>query len=84
MRPPSCIVCGITLDDLDADDRRPLQAAFDTVAFADYVPLPAGMVGHPQGLAWLCAEHLAAGQARVHLTSGDARREIRAEYGLDG
>ncbi|MFM7067974.1 MAG: hypothetical protein ACKOYM_00800 [Actinomycetes bacterium] len=83
MRPPRCIVCGKTLSDIDPEERSGRAEAFDTVTFADYVPLPIGMVGHPQGLEWLCAEHLDAGRARAHLPSRDAVREIRAELGLD-
>lgn len=45
-----CDVCGAT----DAD------VACRLVTFADYVPLPEGMVGHPDGVHWLCEPHAAA------------------------
>ena len=79
MRPPSCIVCGKSLNDVPDDARA--RDAFELVTFSDYVPLPDGMVGHPQGLEWLCADHLEAGQARSHLSSREAAAEIRAEMG---
>lgn len=44
MRPPICEVCG--------------REAIETVRFANYEPLPDGMVGHPRGLGWFCRRHL--------------------------
>ena len=51
MKPPICEFCG-----QDFRDASPLPG--DLVRFADYEPLPDGMVGHPQGLAWFCGEHV--------------------------
>jgi hypothetical protein len=51
MKPPICELCG-----QDFRDTSPLPGAL--VRFADYEPLSDGMVGHPQGLAWFCGEHV--------------------------
>jgi hypothetical protein len=51
MKPPICEFCG---NDFRGDS--PLRG--ELVRFADYAPLPEGIVGHPQGLAWFCGEHL--------------------------
>ena len=51
MEPPICAFCG-----QDFRDESPLPG--DLVRFADYEPLPEGMVGHPKGLAWFCGEHI--------------------------
>lgn len=68
MRPPICAVCF---------KRFSLNEGGGTVAFADYEPLPDGIVGHPKGLEWFCAEHIDAARLRKDKTSTDATLEIR-------
>ena len=50
MKPPICEFCG--------KDFRTESKDGGLVRFADYKPLPQGMVGHPKGLAWFCGQHL--------------------------
>ena len=68
MRPPICEVC-----------RR---KAVETVRFADYEPLPDGMVGHPRGLGWFCRWHLAGARALDGRTMGAAVRRLRVVTAL--
>lgn len=68
MRPPICDVCHENFSLRDGD----------TVRFANYTPLPDGVVGHPKGLDWFCGRHIEAARALSHLTSGEAVRQIRA------
>ena len=58
MRPPICELCR--------------GRAVETVRFADYEPLPDGMVGHPRGLGWFCDRHLGAARALRGEALGDA------------
>lgn len=58
MRPPRCDVC-----DLDGRDHDGLRL----VTFADHRPLPDHVVGHPEGVHWLCQDHAAALADRTHL-----------------
>ncbi len=64
MRPPICEVC-----------RRKAVA---TVAFADYEPLPDGMVGHPRGLGWFCRWHVAGARALRRHSMGRVVGVLRA------
>ena len=64
MRPPICEICG--------------GEATATIAFADYRPLPDGMTGHPRGVGWFCARHLAAAEALRTLPLGAAVLRVRA------
>jgi hypothetical protein len=68
MKPPICAACGARFDP---------DAA--TVRFADYRPLPDGMVGHPEGLLWFCGRHLESARALAHLTAASAVAEIRSK-----
>ena len=44
--------------------------------FADYQPLPTGMVGHPRGLGWFCHLHLNQAQQLTTLTMADALHQL--------
>ena len=66
MRPPICALCNGRFDPKDGG----------TVRFADYEPLPEGMVGHPKGLEWFCGEHIHDAKARSHLTTKEAIAEM--------
>ena len=70
MMPPICAVCHTDFDPFGDDA--------GTVRFANYEPLPRGMVGHPKGLVWFCERHYAAAQALTHLTSTEAIRQIES------
>jgi hypothetical protein len=70
MMPPECEICQANLRD-DPELR------FDTVAFADLVPLPDGMTGHPDGLLWFCAEHFKDAEPLAHLPWRRALRQLR-------
>jgi len=65
MKPPICNVC------------HRLSGDGALVSFADFRPLPAGMVGHPHGLEWFCAAHLGAATALSQLPIDDAMRLLR-------
>ena len=69
MMPPICTVCGDRFDPFGDDAGM--------VSFADYEPLPRGMVGHPKGNEWFCERHYAEARALTHLTSTEAVRQIR-------
>lgn len=68
MRPPICDLCGTRFDP---------DAAL--VRFADYEPLPEGVVGHPRGLAWFCGRHLAAARSLTDRSEGEALKRLRME-----
>lgn len=67
MRPPICAVC--------ANRFNPAKGG--TVTFANYHPLPEGMVGHPAGLEWFCGTHIEAARHLKHLSSGEAIKQIK-------
>jgi len=71
MMPAVCAVCGGT-------------EACDAVRFADYEPLPAGAMGHPRGLVWLCAVHLPRGRTLTHLPASAAVAKLRPRGGIGG
>ena len=64
MRPPFCAYC------------RELTEGASQVAFADYYPLPDGIIGHPDGLEWFCAKHVASAVKYRHLTVDEALKKI--------
>ena len=66
MRPPICDVCGEGFEPSEGDLLR----------FADYEPLPEGMVGHPDGLLWICGEHLEEAKGLTHLSGSAAVEEL--------
>lgn len=73
MKPPYCHFC-----------HRPLgsptpggEPQDGLVEFADYVPLQGGMVGHPRGLEWFCAEHFAAARRLSGRTTAEAMAAMR-------
>jgi hypothetical protein len=71
MKPPVCEAC-----------HKPCSDGGDLVTFADYQPLPEGMVGHPRGWEWFCARHLPAARKFAHLATGEALQRIRARSAL--
>lgn len=77
MKPPYCFLC-------HKDCRCAalhLNAGGDFVQFADFVPLPHGMAGHPQGLEWFCPEHLPAAKTLVLKKSSEALYDLQQTYG---
>ena len=68
MMPPVCSACGRDFDPFDGGG---------TVAFADHVPLPDGMPGHPTGTHWFCARHLAKAKELKGQTSSEALAKLR-------
>ena len=68
MKPPICTICG----------RRFAPPKGGLVTFADYEPLPQGMVGHPKGQVWFCEHHLAAAQKLTDLSTEAALQKIKA------
>jgi len=67
MKPPICGVCGT---------RFPASEG-GTVRFANFESLPEGMVGHPKGLVWFCAEHIDQARSLSSMTSTDAIGTIK-------
>ena len=53
----------------------------DWIAFANYRPLPEGVMGHPDGLEWFCAAHVEAARALSAKTSTDALLALQAAFG---
>ncbi|MEL6814325.1 MAG: hypothetical protein AAFP03_05865 [Cyanobacteria bacterium J06598_3] len=72
MRPPICYFCNASASE-----------GGERVKFADYVPLESGMVGHPRGLEWFCAKHLAAAQQLSHLPAAECRQRYRQSQQSD-
>lgn len=70
--PPECDVCG-RRPDPDADGLD----GFTTLTFADHVPLPDGMTGHPKGVHWLCAKHAEDLADHTDLPWSVARSRVR-------
>jgi hypothetical protein len=77
MKPPICELCGRAF----SAELAYRNTGGDTIEFADYAPLPQGMVGHPQGLVWLCDRHLAAGRALAALPWPEAKARLEREFG---
>lgn len=72
MRPPICAVCN---KDFRKDfDNSELSGG--TVRFSDYINLPNGKVGHPNGLEWFCSEHIKKARNLTHLTAKQAIQYI--------
>jgi len=92
MKPPICAACGRGAGDAPPAPKgsrwlRWLQrpspvssdsAAFDTVNFADFQPLPPGVCGHPTGMAWFCPRHHLEARRLSHLPTAEAVNTIRA------
>ena len=77
MKPPICELCGRAF----WEELAYRHTGGDTVEFGDYAPLPRGLVGHPEGLVWLCDRHLAAGRALAALSWPAARERMTREFG---
>ena len=69
MKPPICEFCG--------KDFRDDMKNGGMVRFANYEPLPQGMVGHPKGLAWFCGEHLETAESLQGHSLPDALKMMR-------
>ncbi len=92
MKPPICAVRGRGAGDAPPAPKGPRWlrwlrkpsppiddgAAFDTVNFADFQPLPQGVCGHPAGMEWFCPRHLAKARRLSHLLTAEAVRLIRS------
>lgn len=68
MRPPICECCGLDFRDDDLHS----ETSGGLVRFADFEPLPEGMVGHPPGLAWFCSKHITAARGFTEMALGAA------------
>ena len=74
MRPPICAVCGRDFrHDLENDD-----LSGGTVRFSDFINLPEGKVGHPNGLEWFCSQHIRKAKTLSHLTAKQAILYIKS------
>ena len=72
MKAPVCMVCHQFIK----------EEGGGNVYFADYTPLPEGMMGHPHGWEFFCKDHLAAAQALSHLPWEEAFAELQRQYGV--
>ena len=75
MKPPKCALCGDTKFEIKDGG---------TVRFANYEPLPEGMVGHPKGLEWFCGLHIEDARSRSHQDSNEAITEMWTDAGSCG
>jgi hypothetical protein len=75
MKPALCFVCGKA-----ATQESPSRGAW--VQFADYVPAPADSLDHPDGLEYVCREHLARAQSLTDLSAAAAVIVLRTEFGV--
>jgi hypothetical protein len=66
VKPPLCCICG-----------RQDDPGASLVSFADFEPLPPGMVGHPAGLEWVCSAREKQARSLRHLPSGVAIAKAR-------
>ena len=73
MRPPICACCGLDFRDDDLHS----ETSGGLVRFADYEPLPEGMVGHPEGLAWFCSKHITAARALTAYPLSEALKRLQ-------
>ena len=76
MRPPICALCNARAANGGVRDSQ--ERDHELVEFADFQPLPPGMVGHPRGYEWFCKRHLAAAQKWKHLPFAEALRQLLA------
>lgn len=79
MKPAVCEVCGVTA--WTAPDDRPGE----WLEFENWRPVPLGEappIGHPEGLAYFCADHLPRARELQHLTSDKAVFLLRQETGM--
>ena len=77
MKPPICHLCKRLLSSVASRTK----ASGDLVRFADYLPLPDRMVGHPHGLEWFCADHVAAAEAASSKNINEAMDELHRIFG---
>lgn len=75
MKPPFCYVCGGPAYHVDGGN---------LVRFADYMPLPDGMVGHPRGLEWFCKAHLGEAKKLQGKTMEEAASVLNQKVGSAG
>lgn len=75
MKPPMCDLCKRKFS--------PSQNGGGTIRFADYEPLPDGIVGHPKSLVWFCEEHLDAAKAVKKLNYKEAMYQLRQNLETD-
>ena len=52
------------------------------VRFANYTPLPDGVIGHPTGLAWFCRRHLRAARSLADESLSDALQAMGMQKGM--
>ncbi len=72
MKPSICYLC---------DKPGHEHVGGDWLEFADYMPLPDGYMGHPDGFEYFCDEHIDAAQKLVHLNSDAALAELKNIFG---
>jgi hypothetical protein len=77
MKAPVCHLCNRSLSSVSSRT----ATAGDLVRFADYRPLPNGVAGHPHGLEWFCAEHLASAEAFSGKSIDEAMLELGRVFG---
>jgi hypothetical protein len=76
MKPPFCRYCDVLFAADETIDGR----HGGLVGFADYSPLPDGMVGHPTGLEWFCARHKSVAERFAGKRADDAVEAMRRYY----
>jgi len=75
MEPPICKLCH---EDFDPSGPGHVTGGLLTFRPApDHEPLPEGMTGHPENMAWFCARHWPAAAALEQLTLGEALARLR-------
>lgn len=77
MKPATCFLCGRASIDEEPDTKG------DWVKFADYSETAADTLSHPNGLEYVCGEHLAAAQGLAEETTQAALVELRTKFGDD-
>lgn len=79
MRPPICAICYNRMDDENRDfELVSFQLSEEDKEFNKRFEKP-GFIGHPHGLEWFCKEHAEIAKKYVHLTLGEALKEIKKE-----
>lgn len=75
MKPAVCLLCGKTAIEEIGPSRG------DWVQFAEYVEPSTESLDHPEGLEYLCDEHLAAAQALASKSSHEALADLQRQFG---
>ena len=75
MKPAVCFLCGKSAIEEPQDNKG------DWLKFADYQQDSSTSLTHPEGLEYVCNEHLSAAKLLINKSSKEALLELQQKYG---